>query len=79
MNVENIVKVIQNTSEYWNLPSKTQFHHAIAQYVTQMVRFNQSRQIRSKLYLLLGDPYSQMLFNSISNDKLFECGLSYNQ
>jgi 3-methyladenine DNA glycosylase/8-oxoguanine DNA glycosylase len=77
--MDYVVNVIVNTSQYWNLPAKTQFHHCIAQYVTKMVKFNVSQKIRRNLYLLLGDPYDKYKFDNSSNQDLINCGLNQEQ
>jgi 3-methyladenine DNA glycosylase/8-oxoguanine DNA glycosylase len=74
-----MIQIIESTREYWTLPVKTQFHHIVSQYVTKMVRFSESRKIRKNLYLLLGDPYSQDIFNSSSSEDLIRCNLSNEQ
>lgn len=79
---EQIKRVIESTRAWWELPRKTQFHHILSQYITKMVRFSVSRKIRSNLYALLGDPYSQSLFNAILRDNvqcLLSCGLNNEQ
>lgn len=77
--MDYVLTVIINTSQYWNLPAKTQFHHCIAQYVTKMVKFSQSQKIRRNLYLLLGDPYDKYKFDNSSNQDLINCGLNQEQ
>lgn len=77
--MDYVLSVINDTIEYWNLPVKSQFHHCIAQYVTKMVKFSQSQKIRRNLYVLLGDPYSQQVFNNSSNQELINCGLNEEQ
>ena len=74
-----ILEIMYSTIQYWNLPAKTQFHHCVAQYVTKMVKFSQSQKIRRNLYLLIGDPYDQNIFNNSSNQELFNCGLNQEQ
>jgi 3-methyladenine DNA glycosylase/8-oxoguanine DNA glycosylase len=75
----NIIEVMVQTQNYWNIQGKTLFHHAIAQYVTQKQKFYVSRVIRAKLYDLLGDPYDQDTFNASSNEDLTKCELTSNQ
>lgn len=75
----HVIQIINQTSDYWTLPRKTQFHHIIAQYVTKMVKFEQSRIIRANLYTLLGDPYSQEKFNICTDSDLMNCRLSDGQ
>lgn len=75
----NLIDVMNNTWEYWYIQGKTLFHHAISQYVTQKVSFKISQRIRSKLYNLLGNPYNQDTFNSLSNTSLYRCGLCNEQ
>lgn len=77
--MDYILSVIYNTVEYWKLPVKSQFHHCIAQYVTKMVKFTESQKIRRNLYLLLGDPYSQNVFNNCLDQDLSKCGLNFEQ
>lgn len=55
--MDPLLELIIKTIEYWNLPSKTLFHHAISQFLTQKIRFETSRKIRKGLYEILGDPY----------------------
>lgn len=75
----NILGIILSNKNFWDLESKTLFHHAVSQYLTQLVSFNQSRVIRGKLYKMLGNPYSQDIFNN-SPDKIFkDIGLNDNQ
>jgi 3-methyladenine DNA glycosylase/8-oxoguanine DNA glycosylase len=75
----NLDSIIEETKEWWLLPSKTFFHHAIAQYITQMISFKQSRVIRRKLYEFLGDPYNKNLFDSIPYNKLLNIGINNDQ
>lgn len=74
-----MLQIIENTREYWQLPVKTQFHHIVSQYVTKMVKFSISQKIRRNLYLLLGDPYNQEVFNNSLDYNLRQCNLSNEQ
>ena len=50
--------VIEETREFWEMPNKGVFHNAVSAIVGQRIKFIEARKIRSKLYQLLGDPYS---------------------
>ena len=64
LNQLNIVQHIKYSEDYWKLPFKTVYHHTISQIVTQKIRFEMSRKIRSNLYKLLGIHMIQIFLNN---------------
>ena len=77
----SLIDIINETQSFWDvLPPKPLFHAAISQFVTKRVRFSQSRLIRRKMYVLLGDPYDvNILRNNITDNDLKAIGLSSDQ
>jgi 3-methyladenine DNA glycosylase/8-oxoguanine DNA glycosylase len=75
----NFADILDKTKNFWSLSTKTFFHHAVSQYVTQKIRFEQSRRIRAKLYAVLGDPYDQNAFNKLSDIEYNNLGLNSEQ
>ena len=74
-----MLQTIKSTERWWSLEPKTLFHHAISQFVTQLVSFKRSQLIRKNLYLILGDPYDQNIFNRTPDSELIRIGITHNQ
>lgn len=55
MDIEEFLVIIEETRAFWTLPNKGLFHNAVSAVVGQRIRFSQAREIRKKLYQILGD------------------------
>jgi hypothetical protein len=75
---QSVLNIANETKEYWNLPVKPLFHAAISQFITKIIRFQESRKIRSNLYKLLGYPYNSNKFDLLLDSQLISIGVPEN-
>lgn len=69
-------ELLLETQDYWNIPSKSLYHEAVSLIISQKISFTKSRQIRSKLYELLGsDEITYDNLREVLEIDLFRTGL----
>lgn len=72
--------ILEQTKQYWDFPSRGNYHEIVSLVISRKITFTMSRQIRSNLYTLFGtNIFTFEHFNNTDINELYRTGLTSEQ